>query len=503
MGMQKDGGGMQDEYGEDMDKGSVVARFERFRLESGLTLPEVTVAYQTWGSLDAAGGNCVFVAHALTGNADAASWWGGIIGPGCPLDTDRYLVVCANMLGSCYGTTGPLSEMPSGCPWVAPRPEGTHLAAAGGRFAADFPYCTLRDTVRLHRALLERLGVTAVHAVVGGSAGGMQALEWALLFPDLVQRAVVIACGATQSAWQVAISEAQRQAIYHDPQWNGGYYSLDCPPSRGLAVARQEAMIWYRSREAYDTKFGRGARGGRVGAASAPNLRAVHEEGRSGGALPPANGIAAAHGSAGEEGRGSTPLPSYAVEGYLEYQGAKFVDRFDAGAYVALTRSLDSHDVGRERGGVEAALASIEQPVLVVGITSDVLYPLAMQQELAQGIPRAALRVVTSGEGHDGFLLEVDQVGAHIREGLAMDPGGAAPPKRLLNALLQGGDADVTPQLLLSSPAAMRQAMLRTRPSSGLRPPGGVARPPNEEDPAQGGAPDGNDGGGSLGSVAW
>ena len=496
---------MQDEYGEDMDKGSVVARFEWFRLESGLTLPEVTVAYQTWGSLDAAGGNCVFVAHALTGNADAASWWGGIIGPGCPLDTDRYLVVCANMLGSCYGTTGPLSEMPSGCPWVAPRPEGTHLAAAGGRFAADFPYCTLRDTVRLHRALLERLGVTAVHAVVGGSAGGMQALEWALLFPDLVQRAVVIACGATQSAWQVAISEAQRQAIYQDPQWNGGYYPLDRPPARGLAVARQEAMIWYRSREAYDSKFGRGARGGRIGAASAPNLRAVHEGGREA-----ANG--AAKTSAGE-GQGSTPLPSYAVEGYLEYQGAKFVDRFDAGAYVALTRSLDSHDVGRERGGVEAALASIEQPVLVVGITSDVLYPLAMQQELAQGIPRAALRIVTSGEGHDGFLLEVDQVGAHIREGLATDPHGGALPKRLLNDLLQG-DADVTPQLLLSSPVAMREAMLRTRPSShkassSLGQPNGIAHPPStgESDGNDGGRDNdggsGNDGGGSLGSIAW
>lgn len=388
---------MHDEYGE-MDAADRVFTVASFALESGLVLPEAKVAFRTWGLLAPTRNNVVFVAHALTGNAAVDGWWGALLGDSKPFDTSRHFVVCANMLGSCYGSSSPLSAVPSGAAWVAPR-EGTRTAAAGARYAADFPHCTVRDTVALHRALLDHLDVRSVLAVVGGSAGGMQALEWAIMFPGFVQKAVVMACGATQSAWQIAISEAQRQAIYRDPHWNSGFYSLDAPPADGLSVARQQAMVWYRSQEAYDRKFGR--------------------------ALQEAGSVAAA--ALASSGGGGAGAPnSYAVEGYLEHQGTKFVERFDANCYVALTRLIDSHDVSRGRGTVQEVLGSIHQPVLVVGISSDALYPLDMQKELAAYIPRATLRVVHSAQGHDGFLLETARVGGLISAFLGSDKEAAS-----------------------------------------------------------------------------
>lgn len=395
--------GMQDEYG-DMSGGDLYYQVPDFELESGLSL-DVRVAYRTWGTLSPAADNCLFVAHALTGNAAVDTWWAALLGPGKALDSSRYFIVGANMLGSCYGTTSALDEVPKGqAPWVAPR-AGTHAEAAGTRYAADFPYVTIRDTVALHRALLAHLGVSSVHAVVGGSAGGMQALEWTIMYPSLVKRAVVLACGAYQTAWQIAISEGQRQAIYRDPLWNHGFYPLDEPPSHGLAIARQHAMVWYRSSEAYASKFGR-----RLQPAS------------------PGSPAAKALASSGGGGRGAPD--SYAVECYLEHQGCKFVDRFDANCYVSLTRTLDSHDVGRDRGSVEEVLAGVKQPVTVVGVTSDVLYPMHMQRELAEHIPRAVLRVVDSVQGHDAFLLESGVVSAYIQEALD-GPAGVAMPAHL------------------------------------------------------------------------
>ena len=536
---------MEDEYSGDLARAEKV-EIGTFTLESGLWLPSCTIAYNTWGKLNASKNNCVFIGHALTGSADVAQWWGGVLGPGKAIDTNKYFVVSANMLGSCYGTTGPTDDMPLApgtaplpkvekknaasdesvsssssnpndgasslgggvgavgagprryaLPWVAPR-NGTHCEAAADRYAADFPYCTLRDTVRLHRMLLEHLGVQSVHAVVGGSAGGMQALEWGIMYPGLVQRVVVIACGATQSAWQVAISEAQRQAVYRDPDWNQGYYALDKPPSQGLAVARQEAMIWYRSHEAYNEKFGRRfqpesrssssssnnngfAKAATVNAATAAAAAAAKEGGGRGGGgetkdgssnghapvvgVPPSTpSIAAAARQISPLSPGplspGAPKTGFSVEGYLDYQGEKFVGRFDANSYVTLTRMLDSHDVGRERGGVEAALASMSQPVLVVGITSDVLYPLDMQRELVALMPNATLRIVDSPEGHDAFLLETPTISKFLTEHLATD----------VTVDLTDGNGGVSelavaanPQRMLASPHAMREALIAAK----------------------------------------
>lgn len=233
------------------------------------------------------------------------------------------------------------------------------------------------DTVGLHlRMVKEALGARSVACVVGGSLGGMQALEWALLGgAAFVRSAVVIACGARHTAWQIGISETQRQAIYADPNWRGGAFEPDRPPAQGLSVARQIAMFSYRTPQGFDAKFG----------------RETHAD----------------------DGR-------FQVRRYLEYQGRKFLGRFDALTYVRLTEKMDTHDVGRGRtGGVEGALRSVPQPVLVLGIDSDVLYPLREQEEVAGLLPRGELRVVRSREGHDGFLLEQEQVGGAIAEFLA------------------------------------------------------------------------------------
>lgn len=418
-GQKLNSSALQDEYSNMSSDGE---RFhtESFELESGLVLRDVTVVYKTWGTLNAAADNVVVVGHALTGNADAASWWGGLIGPGQPLDTDRFFVFCANILGSPYGTTSPLDLMPAGgTPWAAPRaaPRGEKL-----RYAADFPYVTVRDSVALHKQVLDALGVNAVHAVVGGSLGGMQALEWLIMYPSLVKRGVLIASSAFQSAWQIGISETQRQAIYRDPRWRNGFYHMDAPPTDGLAVARQGAMIWYRAHPAYMAKFGRQRQQPKLGdAADSARLS-------SGG---------------GAEGA----PPNYAVEGYLEEQGRKFLRRgFDANCYVALTRQLDSHDVGRARGAhggdapVEAVLSGVTQPVAVVGLESDVLYPLEEQRFMAGALPNGVLHVISTMQGHDGFLLEPKQIGAIIKgvvEGSAKsrsDSGTAAAAAKASNA---------------------------------------------------------------------
>jgi homoserine O-acetyltransferase len=393
---------LDDEYA-NMDKNDSIFEAGTFKLESGLELHKARVAYRAWGTLNAARDNAIFIAHALTGNADAKSWWGVLFGEGQPFNTSKYFVVCANMLGSCYGTTGPLDEMPTdpSPSWVAPR-KGTARERAGARYAADFPYCTIRDTVGLHYNLLRHLGIEALHAVVGGSAGGMQALEWAIMHPHFVRRVVSIACGATQSAFQIGISESQRQAIYRDSLWNDGFYSLSQTPAEGLSVARQQAMIWYRSQQAYDSKFGR-------------------EYTACAGTRGSPHGIAhSLHAARGGSAAGAPP--TFAVEGYLEYQGQKFIERFDANTYVALTRLIDSHDVGRGRGGIDAALRRILSPVLIIGISSDLLYPIEMQRDLASRIPRGTLRIVTSLQGHDGFLLEGMRIGALVNAALDTAP---------------------------------------------------------------------------------
>ena len=313
-------------------------------LESGADLPGVQVAYRTWGRLDRDRSNAVLVCHALTGSADVDQWWPDLLGPGRALDPARDFIVCSNVLGSCYGTTGPRS----------PRPGG------GGAWGPDFPAITIRDIVRAQAALLDALGVGRLRLVVGGSLGGMQALEWGVLYPGRMDAIAPIATSARHSAWCIGLSEAQRQAIAADPQWCGGRYPEDAPPRAGLAAARMVAMCAYRSPASFGLRFGR------------------HRE---------------------DDGR-------FAVESYLQHQGRKLVDRFDANAYVTLTRAMDSHDVGRGRDGWRTALAGVRARALVVSIESDVLYVPAEQRDLAAAIPGARLATIASPHGHDGFLIE-------------------------------------------------------------------------------------------------
>jgi homoserine O-acetyltransferase len=341
-------------------------------LEAGGELPGVRLAYETWGELDAAGSNAVLVLHALTGDSHVtgpagpghptAGWWDGLIGPGRPLDTDRYFVVAPNVVGGCQGTTGPASPAPDGRPW-------------GSRF----PLVTARDTVRSEVALADALGVGTWALVVGGSMGGMRALEWAATEPDRVARLMLLASPAAASADQIGWAAPQLAAIRADPGWHGGdYHHLPAGsgPHAGLGVARRIAHLSYRSGVELATRFGR----------------------------EPQTGEDPFHG-----GR-------YAVESYLDHHAAKLVHRFDAGSYVRLTELMNAHDVGRGRGGTAAALARVGARTTVVGISSDRLYPVPQQEELAAGIPDAELRVIESPYGHDGFLIESAAVGGLVTE---------------------------------------------------------------------------------------
>jgi homoserine O-acetyltransferase len=346
-------------------------------LELGGRLPGLRIAYRTWGTLAPDGANAVVVCHALTGSADADLWWTRLFGPGRSLDPERDFVVCSNILGSCYGTTGPAEIDPAtGAPW-----HGT------------FPAITIRDMVRVQRILVDALGVKKVRMVVGGSLGGMQVLEWALLYPDLVESAVFIASTARHSAWCIGLSEAQRQAIYADPRWRDGRYDAADPPAAGLSVARMMAMLSYRSQPSFELRFAR---------------RAQTED-------------------------------LFAVESYLRYQGQQLVDRFDPATYVTLTKAMDTHDVSRGRGDFEEVLRSLRQPTLVVSIDSDVLYWPWEQREVATLAPAARLAVMDSPHGHDAFLIDVDRL-----DDMICDFRGRARPARGRGAAVaEAGEAAI------------------------------------------------------------
>jgi homoserine O-acetyltransferase len=332
-------------------------------LESGTELPDVTLAYETWGTFT--GNNAVLVLHALTGDAHAsgkagpgqptAGWWDALIGSGKSIDTDRYFVVSANILGGCQGSTGPSSIAPNGTPW-------------GSRF----PRLTVRDQVKAEALLARELGVTAWHTVVGGSAGGMRALEWAISHPSKVHRLLVVAATAWSSAEQIALTETQAAAIRADAHFRGGdYYGEERGPVAGLDVARRIAQISYRSERELEQRFGRD--------------------------------------------RSSAPGEPWAVDNYLRHHGGKLTRRFDANSYLVLGDAMNSHDVGRGRGGIAMALSRITARTIVAGIDSDRLYPLFQQQQLAEQIPRSRrLEIINSSHGHDGFLIEHEQVGALV-----------------------------------------------------------------------------------------
>ena len=401
---------MDDEYG-DMNAlvGHTYVYPGPFRLESGHVFSKAQLRYMTYGTLNPTRDNVLVVCHALTGNANVHTWWGNMIGPGQALDTHKYFIVCANILGSCYGSTGPSS----GCTTSMVEGDSDDNPE---KYGMAFPDVSVQDTVRLQLHMLQdELKVQRIQCVIGGSFGGMQALEFALQAgtaqspfamydPRLkqnvpwVQSVIPMACGAAHTAWQIAISEVQRQAIYADPKWNNGNPSMEDPPLSGLAVARQIGMISYRTPKAYEMKFGRRQR---VNEIDGKNTH-IDDKGQEENA---------------EVKDTSTPYGSLAewkVKSYLEYQGTKFLSRFDPVTYIKLTEQMDSHDVGRNRGGKKAALAHVKIPALVMGIDSDVLYPLWEQEELATLLPNCIFKVIHSDAGHDGFLLEQEQVASHI-----------------------------------------------------------------------------------------
>ncbi len=356
------------------------------QLEAGGCLPTVTVAYETWGELNPAADNAVLILHALTGDSHLAGdiepghptpgWWTDLIGPGASIDTDKYFVVAPNILGGCQGTTGPASlRDPS-------RPEL-------GRWGSGFPFVTIRDSVEAEVRLADFLGIQRWAMVIGGSLGGMRALEWAVMYPDRVAKLVPVATTAATSADQIAWAHTQLAAITSDPGFRGGdYYELPdgCGPTVGLAIARQIAHTTYRSAPELESRFG-----------SSPQ---PEEDPWAGG--------------------------RYAVQSYLEHQGKKFVYRFDANSYKTITEAFMAHDLGRGRGGVEAALGRITAQTMVVAVDTDRLCLPEASERMAQAIPRCeGVFLVRSHSGHDGFLIEFDQFGPLLKDLLEREPARA------------------------------------------------------------------------------
>ncbi|KAK7707739.1 hypothetical protein SLS57_009254 [Botryosphaeria dothidea] len=333
-----------------------IAVIPSFTLESGKELVNFPVAFKTWGRLSARADNALVVCHALTGTADVARWWGELLGPGRAFDTSRFFVICFNSLGSPYGSASPVTAR-NGDP-------------TNGPYGPDFPHTTIRDDVNVFRLILRDLGVRNIAAVVGGSMGGMLALEFALAGAVEVRSVVTIATAARFSAWGIAWGEVQRQSIYADANFAGGRYTQADPPSAGLAAARMAAMLTYRSYASLEDRFGR-------------------DEQQNG---------------------------CFQAQAYLRYQGTKFTERFDANCYLALTRKLDSHDLARGRAScVRQVLARITQPALIITIPSDGLFEPAEQAEVAECIPRAEHKLLRSPVGHDAFLLENEQVAQHLK----------------------------------------------------------------------------------------
>ncbi|OLL22430.1 Homoserine O-acetyltransferase [Neolecta irregularis DAH-3] len=344
-----------------------VAIISEFKLESGQILQQCPVAYKTWGKLNEDRDNVMVICHALTGSADVEDWWGPLFGPGRAFDTSKFFVFCANSLGSPYGSASPVTSDPS----------------TNSLYGPDFPVCTIRDDVRLHRLVLDFLGIRNVAIVIGGSMGGMLCLEWAFEGRDFIKNIVPIATSSRHSAWGISWGEAQRQAIYSDPKYLDGLYPLDDPPISGLAAARMQALLTYRSRNSFETRFGR----------NTPTY------------TPPITPTTSK----------PTANVSFSAQSYLRYQGRKFVSRFDANCYISMTLKMDTHDVARGRfSSISTALSSLRQEALVIGIESDGLFTFLEQEELASHIPDSRLVKITSPEGHDGFLLEFEQINLAI-----------------------------------------------------------------------------------------
>lgn len=356
--------------------GRLFTRLGSQSLEFSGELPSVRVAYETWGTLNADASNAVLLLHALTADSHATGaagpghsttgWWSSMVGAGLAIDTDRWFVICPNALGGCQGTTGPSSSAPDGQEW-------------GSRF----PYVTIRDIVNVHAALADELGIQRFAAVIGGSMGGMQALEWAVSYPERVERLGVLAAPAQSNADEISLNSIQVESIRMDEGFQGGdYYDAKDGdgPHKGLALARRIALLSYRSPDELNARF--------------------HRSWQSD--INPLNG----------QGR-------FAVESYLDFHGNKFTRRFDANSYISLANAMSSHDVGRDRGGIETALAGVTARSLVLGINSDRLFPVSAQHEVARLLPNGIdgqnAVILDSEFGHDAFLIEHDLVGPELR----------------------------------------------------------------------------------------
>ncbi len=328
-------------------------------LESGQLLPDVVIAYQSWGKLNAAGDNAILVNHALTGWADVNGWWPQMVGSGLPFDSNKYFVVCPNVIGGCQGSTGPSS-----------------IAADGQRWGSRFPLLTIRDMVAAELAFTKKIGVNKYQLSVGPSLGGMRSLEWAIDYPQLIGAICTIGSSAVATGDQIGAASIQLRAIKSDPNFNNGdYYQQNIGPTEGMGIARRIAHLTYRTESEMDVRFGRELQGDETG--------------------------------------------RYAVESYLDHQAEKLAKRFDANTYISLTEAMNSHDVGRDRGGVAAALAKIKVPIHVVSIDTDRLFPPRLQQEIKELAPDVStLHTIASPFGHDGFLIEVESVGDVIRNTL-------------------------------------------------------------------------------------
>jgi homoserine O-acetyltransferase/O-succinyltransferase len=355
-----------------------------FALDVGATLRSITIAYETWGELNTDRSNAVLICHAWTGDSHAAGragaghptpgWWEEMIGPGRPIDTEKYFVVCMNVLGGCQGSTGPAS----------PHPDD------GRPYGSRFPVITIRDMVRTQERVMRHLEIPAWLSVIGGSMGGMQVLEWAITYPDRVRSIVPVATCLQATAQQIAWGAIGRKAIRLDPRWRGGDYYEAAPgdgPAEGLAIARQVAQVTFRSENVFTDRFGR--------------------------ELADRN----------EFGDHFDLWQRFEVERYLDYHGHKLAQRFDTNSYLLIGKAMDLHDVARNRGSLNSAIARITMPALVIAISTDMLYPPYQQRQIhaeltAVGTPSTYVEV-DSPHGHDAFLINFDQVGPPIEKFLA------------------------------------------------------------------------------------
>ena len=323
-----------------------------FKTETGAALPSLEIAYNTWGRLNTEADNVIWVCHALTANSDVEAWWPGMVGKGLLFDPEKYYIVCANVLGSCYGTTGPASVNPeTGKPWLH-----------------RFPLITVRDLVNVHEILRNHLGIKGIHTIIGASIGGYQALEYSIMFPELIQRLILLASGARQTPWALAFSESMRLAMQADHTFTSGDPDGG---KKGLKAARSIALISYRTMAAYN--------------------KTQQEE-------------------------DDEKLTSFKAASYQAYQGEKLVKRFNPYSYWCLTCLSDTHNIGRGRGGIVTALKSIKAKVLCVGIKSDLLFPTDDQKFITANTENAEYIEIDSFYGHDGFLIETDIVTDVVRK---------------------------------------------------------------------------------------